>query len=257
MDVFWSWPPVTRTLVAATVAVSVLVHGGLLHPIYVIFLQDAIFTVKKLPQLWRLISPFLLTGPKFGLLMDPYFLYTYGSGLERGSPRFTEPGSFFIYNVFVMLFILIASGKLLGGYVFLQSLILAYAYTFSQDNPHSNVTIYILTFPAKYLPYALIALTFIMDGPGAAKLQAGGLLAAHAYDFLTRIWPTFGGGSNWLKTPEVVKRYFAGLGQDGAGQARAYGTAFQGRQQGGSGSAASATSSAWSNTRGPGRRLGD
>ena len=102
----------------------------------------------------------------------------------------------------------------MGGYAFLQPLILAYAYTFSQDNPHSNVTIYILTFPAKYLPYALIALTFIMDGPVAAYQQGGGLLAAHAYDFLTRIWPTFGGGSNWLKTPEFVKRWFAGLGDE-------------------------------------------
>ena len=86
-----------------------LVHGGFLSPYYVVFLKDTIFTVKRLPEIWRLITPFLLTGPKFGLLMDPYFLYTYGSGLERGSPRFTEPGSFFVYNAFVMSFILVRS----------------------------------------------------------------------------------------------------------------------------------------------------
>ena len=131
-----------RTLVAATVAVSVLVHGGLLHPIYVIFLQDAIFTVKKLPQLWRLISPFLLTGPKFGLLMDPYFLYTYGSGLERGSPRFTEPGSFFIYNVFVMLFILVRPGPLLFS---IMSIL------FSSMPASVGVLLY-MTRPSNYLP---------------------------------------------------------------------------------------------------------
>lgn len=83
-------------------------HGGFLHAYHVVFLRESIFTVSRLPQLWRLVSPFLLTGPKFGLLMDPYFLYTYGSGLERGSPRFTELGSFFVYNVFVMAFILVS-----------------------------------------------------------------------------------------------------------------------------------------------------
>ncbi|KIW09537.1 uncharacterized protein PV09_00410 [Verruconis gallopava] len=250
MDVFWSWPPVTRTLVAATVGTSILVHGGMLSPVYVAFFSPLVFTTREFPQIWRLVSSFLVTGPKFGLLMDPYFLYTYASGLEIGSPRFSEPGSFFVYNVFVMAFILVVCGKFLGGVFFLQPLILAYAYTFSQDNPHSNVTIYILTFPAKYLPYALIALTFVMDGPHAAKFQLGGLLAAHAYDFLTRIWPTFGGGSNWLKTPDFVKRWFIGSGRP-TPQTRSYGTAFQPRQQ-----APASSGSSWSNTRGPGRRLG-
>jgi Derlin-2/3 len=74
---------------------------------WVVFFTDTIFTVKQIPQIWRLITPFLITGPKFGLLMDPYFLFTYGSGLEQGSPRFTEPGSFFIYNVFIMGTILV------------------------------------------------------------------------------------------------------------------------------------------------------
>ena len=147
----------------------------------------------------------------------------------------------------------VACGHFLGAAFFLQPLILAYAYTFSQDNPNSNVTIYILTFPAKYLPYALIALTFVMDGPGAAYLQVGGLLAAHAYDFLTRIWPTFGGGSNWLKTPEIVKKWFGGVATV---QTRGYGTAIRPAQQASAG-VATASGSSWSNTRGPGRRLGD
>jgi Derlin-2/3 len=146
----------------------------------------------------------------------------------------------------------VACGKFLGGYFLLQPLILAYAYTFSQDNPNSNVTIYILTFPAKFLPFALIALTFVMDGPYAAKQQLSGLLAAHAYDFLTRIWPTFGGGRNYIKVPNFVKRWFVGNGTPPP-QTRSYGTAFQPRQQ----APPSSGSSSWSNTRGPGRRLGD
>jgi Derlin-2/3 len=132
--------------------------------------------------------------------------------------------------------------------MFLQPLILAFAYTFSQDNPNTNITIYILTFPAKYLPFALIFLTFVMDGPTAAKHQLAGLVAAHAYDFLTRIWPTFGGGRNYIKTPDIVKRWFGG---EPVAQGRSYGTAFQPRQN-----VPSANTTGFTQ-RGPGRRLGD
>lgn len=250
-DVFWSWPPVTRTLTAATLVTSVLVHTELIPAYYVLYIPKLLFRMPpKLPEIWRLLTPFLITGPKFGILMDPYFLFTYGSGLERDSPRFTEIGSFFVYVAFVMAVIVALCGSVLGGYIFLQPLILAFAYTFSQDNPNTNITIYILTFPAKYLPFALIFLTFVMDGPTAAKHQLAGLAAAHLYDFLTRIWPTFGGGSNYIKTPDMVKRWFGG---DAArpSTSRSYGTAFQARGQETPGPAG------WSGQRGPGRRLGD
>jgi hypothetical protein len=53
------------------------------------------------PQLWRIFTAFLITKPKFAILLDPYFLYQYGSGLERESSRFSQPGDFFTYTVFV------------------------------------------------------------------------------------------------------------------------------------------------------------
>jgi len=88
-----------------------------------------------------------------------------------------------------------------------------------------------------------------MDGPTAAKHQLAGLVAAHAYDFLTRIWPTFGGGRNYIKTPDMVKRWFGGDVARPA-QNRSYGTAFQARQD-------VPGSTGWTGQRGPGRRLGD
>jgi len=137
-------------------------------------------------------------------------------------------------------------GFYLGGHLFLHPLILAFAYTFSQDNPNANVSIFILTFPAKYLPAALLALTLVMDGPYAALLEVTGLIAAHLYDFLTRIWPTFGGGTNYIFTPDFVKRWFGG----NVPQRRSYGTAFPAAESG------PRNDDGWSNSRGPGRRLG-
>lgn len=36
-------------------------------------------------------------------------VFTYGSGLERDSPRFTEIGSFFVYVAFVMALIVVSA----------------------------------------------------------------------------------------------------------------------------------------------------
>ncbi len=54
----------------------------------------------------------------------------------------------------------------------------------------------------------MLLMTFIMAGPEAAKVQATGLIAAHLHDFLTRLWPTFGGGRNLVPTPGFVRRMF-------------------------------------------------
>ena len=75
-----------------------------------VFIPQRIFQMPpKIPQIWRFITPFLLTGPKFSILMDPYFLFTYGSALEKDSPRFSELGSFFTYVVFVMAFVTVST----------------------------------------------------------------------------------------------------------------------------------------------------
>ncbi|KAF2639032.1 DER1-domain-containing protein, partial [Massarina eburnea CBS 473.64] len=253
MDVFWTLPPVTRTITAAAVVVSALGYAQIANLMHFIYIKDYVLTVKMLPQVWRLATAFFITKPKFGILMDPYFLYQYGSGLERESSRFSQPGDFFTYTIFCGSIIVALAGHVLNGYTFLPALSLAYAYTYAQDNPTRQVTFFIITFDSKYLPYALLFMTLVIDSPDLALSQATGLFAAHLYDFLTRIWPTFGGGRNYIVTPQIVKRWLGAT--PGAQQARPYGTA----QQGGGGgrvpdnAAGRTTGAQW----GPGRRLGE
>lgn len=80
---------------------SALGYSGIISLYPYVFVSHYVFTVKMLPQVWRIFTAFLITKPKFGILMDPFFLYQYGSGLERESSRFTQPGDFFVYTVFV------------------------------------------------------------------------------------------------------------------------------------------------------------
>ncbi|RAH56924.1 DER1-domain-containing protein [Aspergillus piperis CBS 112811] len=250
---FWAAPPVTRTLTALTFLQSILVHGGLLSGYYVLFLRRLVF--KTLPEIWRLFSPFIITGPGLSLIFDLYFMFTYGSRLETESPRFSAPGDFFTYVFFVASIIMLTAGCLLNNVIFTSALILAFVYTYSQDNRGKKASFFIVQIPVEFLPWAMLTLTLVVSGWPAALRDGMGIVAAHFYDFLTRIYPTFGGGKNYLVTPAFVRRFFAA--SKPRGEARAFGTAYRAtdQTQGSSGSWTSSFQSPWSR-RGPGRRLG-
>lgn len=138
---------------------------------------------------------------------------------------------------------------------FLAPLSLAYAYLYAQDNPNRKVSFFIITFDAKYLPFAMLFMSFVMSGPGYTMTQGTGLIAAHLYDFLTRIWPAFGGGKNYIFTPRIVKGWFGG--QAGQEQRRSYGTARQGRPTDSADSNTTGRTTGFGGSRfGPGQRLG-
>lgn len=80
---------------------SALGYGKIISLYQYIFATRFVFTTKIVPQIWRVFTAFLITKPKFAILLDPYFLYQYGSALERESSRFTQPGDFFVYTMFV------------------------------------------------------------------------------------------------------------------------------------------------------------
>ena len=88
MDRFWNSPPVTRyvfssllrcarlifsdrTIVAAMFVESALVHSGLINYMRVIYFTPLLF--KFPPELWRLLSSFILTGGGFNFVFDLYF----------------------------------------------------------------------------------------------------------------------------------------------------------------------------------------
>lgn len=157
------------------------------------------------------------------------------------------------------------TGFVFGGGLLLGPLLLALAYLHVQDAPDGMMTFFFFSIRRKYLPGCMLLVAFLMAGPQEALKQAFGLAAAHLYDFLTRIWPSYGGGYNPIRTPQVVQRWFAR--PSGASTTRSYGTAFQSRPAGsvgaqpqtgssrGGGWTSGFTSGAWG-SRGSGRRLG-
>lgn len=61
----------SRTITALTFVQSLLAYSGVLGFYYVVFLPRLLFQLP--PQIWRLASPFLLTGPQLSFVFDLYF----------------------------------------------------------------------------------------------------------------------------------------------------------------------------------------
>lgn len=140
-------------------------------------------------------------------------------------------------------------------FTFTHGFIVALAYTCTQQQQELTTNYMFLPMPAPLLPYAMIVISLLFPGGHVNAIQGVyGLVAAHLYEFLSRIYPQLGGGPNILKTPKFMTRVvnyvqgrssqvFRGAGTTGAA----------------SGSDAGAGSGplpdSWK-TRGSGRRLG-
>ncbi|SPN97651.1 related to F-LANa protein [Cephalotrichum gorgonifer] len=230
MDAFWALPPVARTLSATALILSLAVHMGLLAGYHVIY--HPFYILKFPPELWRIPTSFLLTGPNLGLIFDTYFLFRYLKELELSNRRFPRREDLVWYLLCVSVGILALNEfawrytPLLGGsyFTFLPALLISLCYTSHQDQRGMNATVWFFTVPAQLVPYCMIVMSFLSSGGAAGiPLQIGGLLIAHLYDFLTRLWPEFGGGRNLLPVPGFLSRLVnpgtaehAGRGTSGA-----------------------------------------
>ncbi|KAL7823350.1 Der1-like family protein [Trichoderma gracile] len=253
-DAYWRAPPIARTVATVTFGLSVAVYTGVLDG--GLFTYDRRLVLWIPPQLWRLVTCFLITLPNLGILFDTFHMYIYMSRLERGHPRLSRREDFVWYLIFICGTILILN--YLSGFDFqllTQALILAMAYTVTQEQRGQTTNYMFINIPSQLVPFAMMAINlFFPGGIGMVLLQLHGLAAAHLYLFLTKIWPEIGGGRNWLETPAFITTLVNGVApappRPAAG-ARVPGTAFAQS----SGASRGPLPDSW-RTRGPGHRLG-
>ncbi|KAK2606183.1 hypothetical protein QQS21_003353 [Conoideocrella luteorostrata] len=200
LDNYMRLPPMSRSIATYTFVVSLGMVLGLLPGSYFIFHQFYLF--KFPPQIWRLATSFFIASPGLGLLFDTYFLYSYLSQMEVGNPRFPRKEDLIWYLTFVANYF-----TAFGFMSFLPALILAMAYTVTQEQGGAKINYMFITMPAQLMPYAMLAINLLFPG-GAMNmiLQLHGLFAGHLFDFLSKTWPNYGGGRNLIPTPAVLSR---------------------------------------------------
>ncbi|KYK58706.1 hypothetical protein DCS_05723 [Drechmeria coniospora] len=211
MDSYWQLPAMARTAATAAFALSICIHLGLVPGWWFVWYPRYLWMIP--PQIWRFITSFLITGPKMGLLLDPYFLYSYMSQLEVNNPRFPRKEDMIWYLMFVggtIMTLIYLSG--FGFTSFLSALIVAMCYTTTQEQRGMKANYMVVTIPAQMAPYVMLLMNLLFPG-GAMNLllQIHGLLAAHLFDFLTTIWPQYGGGKNLLPTPAFLTTVVGGF----------------------------------------------
>lgn len=158
-------------------------------------------------QLWRLITAATFLGPpSIGWLMSAYYLFQYGSSLERGHG--TAQHVIFLSS---QILFLSALSALFGIPFFTDAVITAMLHVLSRSMPHEKVKWLIFTVPYWSLPY-LLMVSDVLQSQGnlaAALPHVLGILSGHFYYFHKFIWPKKIGNSeaDWLVAPQFLINY--------------------------------------------------
>lgn len=178
-------------------------------------------------ELWRPVTAACFLGPpSVGWLMSGYYLFQYGSTLERAYG--TAQHLVFLFTQIVLLSIWSA---LLGQPFFAPSIITAMLHVLSRSMPHEKVKWLVFTVPYWALPYGLMATDVLQAGSAMAAIpHILGIVSGHFYHFHKFIWPKMG-GQDWLVAPDfLIERLDPSLKQDS--KAAAVNSALKKRKRG-------------------------
>lgn len=165
-------------------------------------------------ELWRPITAACFLGPpSIGWLMSAYYLFEYGSSLEK----VYGTAQHFIF-LMVQIGLLTMTSILFGQPFFGPSVVTAMLHVLSRSMPHQKVKWLIFTVPYWSLPYGLMVSDVLQGGAGAALPHVLGILSGHFYYFHKFVWPRMG-GEDWLVAPAfLVRRLEGGHGDDDLGR---------------------------------------
>mmetsp|Transcript_5954 Transcript_5954/g.9930 ORF Transcript_5954/g.9930 Transcript_5954/m.9930 type:complete len:329 (-) Transcript_5954:16-1002(-) len=155
-------------------------------------------------EMWRPFTAATFLGPpSIGWLMSGYYLFEYGSALERAYG--TAQHLVFLISQVIMLSVL---SVLFGQPFFTPSVITAMLHVLSRSMPNQKVKWLVFTVPYWALPYGLMATDVLQAGsPAAALPHVLGILSGHFYHFHKFIWPRMG-GEDWLSAPDFLVTRF-------------------------------------------------
>lgn len=175
-----------------------------------------------------------------------YEIFPFNTGGGGGSSDYAMMlifggGTLHILNLFF--------GKMVLG----SGLVMMITYVWSCREPHSMVSFWGFTLEAMYLPWALTALQFLMNGQQGLTDPIMGIAVGHLYYFLIETLPL---EYDWdvLKTPNFLVDAFEGPPVGPGGGVAAGGGVGVGGGVGGGGAAGSGGAAGWA--AGGGRVLG-
>ncbi|GAA5983789.1 hypothetical protein JCM10908_005928 [Rhodotorula pacifica] len=189
MDELGKIPPFTRSVTGGILAVTLPVLLQVLSPYRIAFLPDKIANSF---ELWRLVTPFLYGGGGLNLIFSLIMMYRSLNDLEDGhfAMRLADMTWAFIL---IGLGIIGLNTPLETPFLF-SPFMMAVTHLWAQTNSTRQVNLYgLINVPAPYFPFAMLGFDLLNGGPGAVLRSFTGMVAAHAYYYISVIWPSSGG----------------------------------------------------------------
>mmetsp|Transcript_32081 Transcript_32081/g.77952 ORF Transcript_32081/g.77952 Transcript_32081/m.77952 type:complete len:325 (-) Transcript_32081:1262-2236(-) len=153
-------------------------------------------------QYWRFITAASFLGkPSISWLMSGYYLFEYGTSLERAY----GPAQYLVF-LFSQIVLLSCLSIVTGQPFFASSMITAMLHVLSRAMPKEKVNWLIFKVPYWSLPYGLMTADVLQaQSASAAVPHIIGILSGHFYHFNHFVWPK-SGGQDWLVAPDFLIR---------------------------------------------------
>lgn len=184
-------PPVSKIWFTAAITTALGARFSLLSPYNIALLWPQI--VGKF-QIWRLFTNFLfLGGPSFPWLITMIMMSRYLPALENdpfpsGGGSHMGNSADFLYMLMLGAAVLLPLGWLMNSPFMSFSLFFMVIYVWSRRHPDSQTNFYGFGFKASYLPWVLVAFSFIVGDDPVRDLL--GIAAGHLYYFIQEVLPT-------------------------------------------------------------------
>ncbi|KAG9103090.1 hypothetical protein FRC06_000237 [Ceratobasidium sp. 370] len=201
-------PPITRAWMVLSVATSVAVQCQMVTPVQLYFSFGSAFGHM---QPWRAVTAFLYFGPlSLDFVFHIFFFMRYSRMLEESSFA-NRPASYF-WLLFTSSVILLAASPLFTLPFLSSPLGFVPIYIWSRRHPTTQISLFgLVTITAPYLPLALIAFSWIINGTWkAAAGDLVGCAVGHIGWFVRDVWTreALGGESFLSVPPEPIRRMF-------------------------------------------------
>ncbi|KAK6903485.1 derlin-2/3 [Kwoniella mangroviensis CBS 10435] len=178
-------PPVTRTLLISTAAVTFPCLLGIVSPASAALIWPRIL---RRYEVWRPLTSFFFGGSGFPLLYDFFLIYRNSSAMEK-DVYLNNTAEYAWLHLMLGLFIL-TFNSLIGLPFLFRPLLHAQTYIWCRANPTLKVSIFgLLTIPTSLYPPALILLDLLTGGPMKAMGGILGLLSGHLWWFISTYLP--------------------------------------------------------------------
>jgi len=172
-------PPVTRSLVGATLAISGPVMLELVSPYKFLFVWNYV----KQGQVWRIPTSFFLGGSGITFVFDIVMLYRNSDALE--TIWYHRRSADYGWQLLLASGAILALNIPLKTFVHYRALLTCLTYLSSRLNPEAPMSIFgLITIKALYFPFALLGMDLLNGGPAAAIVSLTGIVAGHVWYML-------------------------------------------------------------------------